>query len=379
MFLDYFTYYLYVMVTFFVIYLFIFKNDFSVKHKREIFYLILGILFYTQYRRYGARLFAGTFEYHIENLPIHFCRMSALMTLLYLLTKNKIVRGFVFFQSGLGFLSVVIPGGLFFILPYDWRAVTYLFDHFTLAIMPVFLVFIMDYVPNKRDFRISLVYSIVVPLLVLPIAIHYDYNAYYVLDGVFIKDVVGDNQFLITSIMMVLLIVYNYLMWYLGKYLVALKEKRKGIKTSLFKPLYPWVIVGGYLVIGLLISFFYFGKTPTYLKEIPDAYISRPYKSIEEKLVIYQAVKDGELYYFIEVRNDQDIVISSFDNQVIQQTYDRENNVVYFSADNLDDQIMIQLISNRGEENESYNVYVLNIENDYVQFLEDKGNKLITN
>ena len=132
-------------------------------------------------------------------------------------------------------------------------------------------------------------------------------------------------------------------------------------------------------MIGLLISFFYFGKTPTYLKEIPDAYISRPYKSTQEKLVIYQAVKDGELYYFIEVRNDQDIVVLSFDNQVIQQTYDSTNNVVYFSANNLDDQILIQLISNKGEENESHSVFVLNIENDYLQFIEDNGNKLITN
>ncbi|MCK5387795.1 MAG: YwaF family protein, partial [Candidatus Izimaplasma sp.] len=226
MFLDYFTYYLYVLVTFFVIYIFIFKNDFAVKHKKEIFYLLLAMLFYTQYRRYGSRLFSGTFEYTIESLPIHFCRMSAVMTLLYLLTKNKIIKGFVFFQSGLGFLSVIFPGGLFFVLPYDWRTVTYLFDHFSLAIMPVFLVFLMDYVPNKRDFRISMIYSLVVPLLVLPIALYYDYNAYYVLDGVFIRDVVGDNQFLIMGIMLILLVMYNYLMWYIGLYLVKLKEKK---------------------------------------------------------------------------------------------------------------------------------------------------------
>ena len=161
---------------------------------------------------------------------------------------------------------------------------------------------------------------------------------------------------------------------------VKLKEKKKHLKTSLFKPLYPWTIITGYLVLGLLVSFIFFGSTPTYLNELPDSYIERPYKSIQEKLVIYQGIIDGELYYFVEVLNGQDIEIYSFDYQLVVQDYSSVYNMVYFSVEDIThNQIMIQLTSNEGEENETHKIYILNLELDYDQFIEENEYKLVTN
>ncbi len=380
MFLDFFTYYLYVILTFFIIYILIAKRDYIVKHKKEVLFFILALLLYTQYRRYGSRLFLGSFTYQIQNFPIHFCRMSALMTLVYLFTRNKYIMGFVFFQSGLGFLSVLVPDGLLLELPQDWRNLTFMWDHFVLAIMPVFLIFIMGYRPNKKDFKISMIYSLVVPLLVLPIAIATDYNAYYVLDGVFVKDIFGDNQLVIISVMLVLLVMYNYLMLFIGNWLVKISNRREGITSSLFNPIYPWALVIGYIVIGISIGIFFVRSVPDYLIDIPDSYIGKPHQIYNEELAIYHGIKDGEVYYFVESIVDKDLIVMNTDGSSIVYNTIENGSVVYFSTLQIDvDQVIIVIIDNIGEEDEESTAYAITIENDYDDFMNEYENKLTIN
>lgn len=382
MFLDYFGYWLYNFIFVFAVYLIIAKRSFVIKHKREIILILITLLFYSQYRRYGARLFTPAFEFTIESLPIHFCRFSAVMTLVYLITKNKIIKGFVYFQSGLGILSVVVPGGFFFIMTQDWRSFTYMVDHFMLAIMPFFLVFIDDYKVNRRDLIISLVYSVVVPLAVLPLALATNYNAYYVLDGVFLRDVVGDNQTLIMVYLLALLVLYNFLMYYFGQAMEIWSKKTYKNEKDLFKPTYPWYLLGGFIVVGIIVGMVFIRPVPEYLKTEPEAYLERPVKVFGEDLFVYVGLgTNNELFYFFETTDaEQEIEIFTVDGDIINPYLAADTQTEFIDATDIGKrQILIFFIENDGTAEETVEVFTITVINDYSEFMDEYGNNLTYN
>jgi uncharacterized membrane protein YwaF len=382
MFLDTFVYWLYNAILLFSVYLIVAKRSFIIKHKKEIFVFLITILLYSQYRRYGARLFTPTFEYTIETLPIHFCRFSAVMTLLYLITKNKIIKGFVYFQAGLGIFSVLIPGGFFFTMSYEWRSFTYIVDHMILAIMPFFLIFIEDYKVNRRDLIISIAYTVIVPLAVLPWALATDYNAYYVLDGVFLRDIVGDNQVLIMVYMLLVLVLYNLLMYVVGEALQNWSEKRYKNEDNLFAPTYPWYIMAGFVLLGLVISFFYIRPTPGYLTVDAASYLERPVQVFGEDLVVYAGTgENNELYYFFEALDeDIEVEVYNLDTDQLQTFLADDLHTVYIDSTNINDEgIMILLVTVDEDQNRSVEIFTMDVMIDYNQFMEEYQNNLTMN
>ena len=382
MFLDYFGYWLYNILFVFALYLIIAKRDYIVKHKREVLLILITLLFYSQYRRYGARLFTPLFEYSIDTLPIHFCRFSALMTLVYFITKNKFIKGFVYFQSGLGILSVLIPGGYFFIMTQEWRSFTYMVDHFILAIMPFFLIFIDGYKVNRRDLIISTTYSVVVPLAVLPWALATNYNAYYVLDGVFLKDIVGDNQTLIMVYMLVLLVLYNFLMYVAGQALENWSQKTYKESKHLFKPTYPWYVLGGIILTGIIVGVAFVRPVPAYLKTNANAYMERPVAVYSDDLVVYAGVgNNNEIFYFFEVlQDDVELEVYNADaDEIIPALADDLVTRYIDSTDIGKTNILIFLITNDGQADETVEVLNLTVINDHSAFMDEYGNNLTYN
>lgn len=382
MFLDSFAYWVYNAILIFSVYLIIAKRSFVIKHKKEIFVFLITVLLYSQYRRYGARLFTPTFEYTIDTLPIHFCRFSAVMTLVYLFTKNKIIKGFVYFQAGLGIFSVLIPGGYFFTMSQDWRSFTYMVDHMILAIMPFFLIFIEDYKVNRRDLIISIAYTVIVPLIVLPWALATNYNAYYVLDGVFLKGIVGDNQVLIMVYMFLVLVLYNFLMYVVGEALQNWSEKRYKNEDNPFFPSYPWYLMVGLVVIGLLISFFYVRPTPQYLTIDADSYLEQPVKVFGEDLVVYAGTgENDEVFYFFEALDeDVEVEVYTLETNQLQTFLADDLHTVYIDASNItNESIMILLVTLDDEQNRSIEVFTMDVIIDYNQFMEEYENNLTIN
>lgn len=382
MFLDSFVYWVYNAILLFSVYLIVTKRTYIIKHKKEIFVFLITILLYSQYRRYGARLFTPTFEFTIETLPIHFCRFSAVMTLVYLFTKNKIVKGFVYFQAGLGIISVLIPGGYFFTMSYEWRSFTYMVDHMILAIMPFFLVFIEDYKVNRRDLIISIAYTVIVPLAVLPWALATDYNAYYVLDGVFLRDIVGENQVLIMVYMLLVLVLYNFLMYVVGEALQNWKEKRYKNGDNPFLPSYPWYLMAGLLVVGLLISFFFVRPTPSYLKVDAASYLERPIQVFGEDLVVYAGIgENDEVYYFFEALDENvEVEVYTLKTDQLQTFLAEDLHTVYIDSSNINNEgIMILLVTLDEDQNRSVEVFTMNVIIDYTQFMEEYESNLTIN
>lgn len=382
MFLDSFVYWVYNAILLFSVYLIVAKRAFLLKHKKEIVVFLITILLYSQYRRYGARLFTPTFEYTIETLPIHFCRFSAVMTLIYLFTKNKIIKGFVYFQAGLGIFSVLIPGGFFLTMSYEWRSFTYMVDHMILAIMPFFLIFLDDYKVNRRDLIISIAYTVIVPIIVLPWALATDYNAYYVLDGVFLRDIVGDNQVLIIVYMLVVLVLYNFMMYVVGEALQNWSLKRYKREEDLFTPNYPWYLMGTLLVLGIVIAVFFVRPTPNYLTVDADSYLERPVQVFGEDVVVYAGVgENSEVYYFFEALDEEvEVEVYTVDVNQVYTFLAEDLHTVYIDTTNINtDQIIIMLVTIDEEQNRTVEMFTMEVINDYDQFMEEYENNLTLN
>lgn len=381
MFLDYFVYALYNLLFVFGVYLIIAKRAYLVKHKKEIVIVLITLLLYSQYRRYGAILFTPNVAYTIENLPIHFCRFSTVMTLVYLFTNNKIIKGFVYFQAGLGIASVVVPGGYFLTMTAEWRSYTYMVDHMILALMPFFLIFVDDYEVNRRDLIISTVYSVVVPLAVLPWALATGYNAYYVLDGVFLGGVV-ESQALIMVYMLVSLVLYNFLMYYLGQALKNWSTIKRKFGDKPFKPMYPWYAMGAVIVVGIVVGLAFVRPAPEFLQTDANSYLERPVAVFGEDLIVYAGVgTNNEIYYFFETKDEEQVI--EFYNADAEQIFPRlaaDTRTEYIDATDIGKtNILIFLVTDDGTAEESVSVFNLTVINDYTAFMDEYGSKLTYN
>lgn len=358
MYLDYFTNFLYVFASVMTMYLLIKNRAFFVKHKSALIIFFMAILMISQYQRYFDKLFTPGFNYNFESLPIHFCRMSALMSLVYFITRNKYVAGFVFFQSGLGFLSIIVPGGHFLTLSENYRDLPYIYDHYLLSIMPVLLVFIMGYVPNKKDMYLSMIYSVVVPMALLPYALATGTNAYYVLDGVLIKAVFGSNQFVISTVFIILITFYNYIMFVIGSRLAKAAQKEP-VERPFFKPIWPFVAITSYIIIGITVGIFFIRSVPDYLLDNTTSYDRNPASYFDEWALKYNAVMDGKEVSFIEIINDKKFdEVSVFDINGNELLVSEIDGVFYYDR-NLatTDKIIVVLYGNRGEDNQKTRVY----------------------
>jgi len=356
MYLDYFTWGLYVLITFFSIYLITFKKEFVRNHKREILFFLVGILLYSQYSRFFERLFTTNFSYEFKDLPLNYCRVTAILSVIYIFTKNKKLGQFIYFQAGLGFFSVLFPGGDFFMLTQNHRALGYIYDHYVLALMPFFLIFIMNIRPTKKTMIFSIVYSLVIPFSLLPYALNTGHNAFYILDGVFIPLVFGKNQVVISIVYVVGTILYNLVMFRFSKWLTK-KAEQPTENNNLFKPLYPFVIMVSYLVIGIIVGAFFINNVPKFIDQTADTYNKEPIKQLDEFAYIYEGVIDSETVFFIEiVEKYEELIIMDEDGNLIP-TMNEKDVYYYKQSDSTTDNVLIIMYKNKDLEKEKIKSY----------------------
>jgi uncharacterized membrane protein YwaF len=175
---PYLMYLITVGVTIFLIRSIFLKTKFINKHKKTILIIITILLAWTQFARYAGIFFDNGAEWSIwifnfkihafnlrSHLPFYMCRISVVVLLYYVITKDKRVESFLFYWGALGLAGVLYPNGEF------TNSVnlteTFYIDHILLTVTPFFLIVYQKYVPTFKDVIIisSLMFVILVSFI----------------------------------------------------------------------------------------------------------------------------------------------------------------------------------------------------------------------
>jgi len=185
---PYLMYLITVGVTIFLIRSIFYKREFITKHKKKILLIVTILLLWTQFARYAGIFFTGGREWSVwffnfkihgfnlrSHLPFYMCRISVVVLLYYLITKDKKVESFLFYWGALGLAGVLYPNGDF------TNSVnlteTFYIDHIILTVTPFFLVLYQKYVPTFKDAIIIsvLMFAILVSFIFLNQVLETDY------------------------------------------------------------------------------------------------------------------------------------------------------------------------------------------------------------
>lgn len=357
MYLDIFSFLLLFFVTVFSCYIVVVKRDFVKKNRNIILFVFIGILLYSQYSRYFARLFTVNAFYSFSDLPLGYCRLSAITITIYAFTKNKYIGTFLYFQAGFGFFSILFPGGNFFILTQNHRTIGYIFDHYMIAMMTVFLIYIEGIRPTKKSLYFMMIYAFVVPFSLLPYSMSTGDNKFYILDGVFIRMIVGDNQVVISIIYFLGVNVYLICMYHLSK--IMAKHSETPQKKPILKPLWPWISLGVFIVAGLTVGNLFLNTVPKDVIELTDSYERDPVRYLDDFAAIYQGEIDGETVFFVHLMEKfEEVEVLDYNGDYV--TMSEEEDLFYYTQSDSDGKVIIILYKNRGEENEKVRTYNFN-------------------
>lgn len=141
-------------------------RPFITKHKKTIFIVLIVLLSWSQLVRYGYALYRDGFVL-ADYPPFFVCRISSIVLLYYVITKDKRVESFLFYWGATGLAGVIYPNGPISNIPNLTE--TFYIDHFLLGLTPFFLVVYQDFRPNKTNLLQITGFMLVVLLLFIPI------------------------------------------------------------------------------------------------------------------------------------------------------------------------------------------------------------------
>lgn len=145
---PYLIYMFFVLLTALTIYTIFYKREFIAKHKKTIFLIATILLLWSQFARYFGIMFTTGFDV-TRNLPFYMCRLSSLVLLYYVITKDKRLEPFLFFWGATGIAGIIYPNGP--IANVANLTETFYIDHFLLTITPFFLIVYQGYKPRFSD------------------------------------------------------------------------------------------------------------------------------------------------------------------------------------------------------------------------------------
>lgn len=147
----------------FTIYAIFHYRDFITKHKKSLMTIAMILLIWTQIARYIGIFFKEDtywsfwiFNFKIvsfslaTHLPFYICRLSVVVLLYYLITKDKRVESFLFYWGATGLAGIIYPNSSYMGNIANLTETFYI-DHFLLGITPYFLVVYQGYKPVKKD------------------------------------------------------------------------------------------------------------------------------------------------------------------------------------------------------------------------------------
>lgn len=169
-----------VLFSAFSIYVIFTKTAFISKHKKTIFLVASILLIWTQFARYigvvigdGSEWSIWFFNFKVDSfsirthLPFYMCRLSVLVLLYYVITKDKRVETFLFFWGATGLAGVIYPNGV--VDNIVNLKETFFIDHFLLAMTPFYLIVYEGFRPTFKGVLQITGLMAVILLLFIPI------------------------------------------------------------------------------------------------------------------------------------------------------------------------------------------------------------------
>lgn len=157
---------IYLLTCFAIIFIFI-KAGKTVKKKRDaISKIFLGVLAFQQiFLLYGWYICcSGAFL--SQGLPLHLCRVSSLLTLVFLITKDKRIMDVIFYFSIYALISFFYPMNVYNFAHVS--GVSYMINHLVTVLIPIFGAIAYDWCPGWKSFaRAAAAFTVYLPVAVL--------------------------------------------------------------------------------------------------------------------------------------------------------------------------------------------------------------------
>jgi hypothetical integral membrane protein (TIGR02206 family) len=163
----------------FCIYAIFTYQEFIRKNMKPIIVVVLVLLIWSQIARYGLSLLRDGFVLG-QYMPFYICRISSLVLLYYVITKDKRVESFLFYWGATGLAGIIYPNGS--IDNIVNLTETFYIDHFLLGLTPFFLVVYRGYQPNRQNLISVTLFMLAVLLFFIPINALMDTDFFYTKD-----------------------------------------------------------------------------------------------------------------------------------------------------------------------------------------------------
>lgn len=141
--------------------------------------IILAVSIFQQVLLYAWYFFETGFDL-AEALPLHLCRISSVLGIVYLITKKSLLMDVVFYYGLYAYASFVYPQAIY--APYHLLGISYLLNHAITLILPIVAYYAFDWRPKIEGLMISILSFLV----------------YFVI-AYFVNLVTGGNYFYLTN------------------------------------------------------------------------------------------------------------------------------------------------------------------------------------
>lgn len=119
-----------------------------VLYRKNINLALLSFSIFQQILLYGWYFFILDFDLS-QSLPLHLCRISTILGIIYLINKNNSLMDYVFYYGLFTYFSFLLPFNIY--PPYHVMGVSYLINHSITLLLPIIAWFAWDWRPKARN------------------------------------------------------------------------------------------------------------------------------------------------------------------------------------------------------------------------------------
>lgn len=169
------------------------------KHEKTLRYVLASVLIVLELSSHLWKLYNGTWEWQ-HSLPLDLCAINIYAAIILFFTKSRKLFNIVYFWGFGALLSVLFPDMSYG--PDRWRYYQFFYAHMMFLWMYLYLIFVHDFRPNRKQFLISCGILFVLAIgIVLPINLWLGENYMFVVrsDGTPLYLIEGFGQFVYTA------------------------------------------------------------------------------------------------------------------------------------------------------------------------------------